>query len=232
MTLPFEDFDFHIFFRQFCFPNFCFLRPPLVPTPTSFRFSTAQLSTFPPYRAKNDVTTLSKSISDPRFARTQTIPPHSRSIPRTINNNIRLLNLKVAAARYPPSRNMATDLILPPDEDIKPDFSAEEAGGFLKELFGLDCLKIAELNGYDDKNYKVDVSGGNQVGYVLKIMNSLDSGNLALVEGCNALLQFLGELFPLYYLLARSKNFCNKDNYYLSLHRLIISLNCYLIALS
>lgn len=96
---------------------------------------------------------------------------------------------------------MAPEL-LSPGEDIKPDFTIEDARGFLREIFGLDCLQIEELNGYDDKNYRVGVGveyenpflrGVCKEGYVLKIMNSWDSRNLEFVEGYNALLQFLGE---------------------------------------
>lgn len=86
------------------------------------------------------------------------------------------------------------DLVLSPGEDIKPDFGVEDAKGALKEIFDVNCSKIVELNGYDDKNYLVEVEGACGDGYVLKIMNSLDSKNLNFVEGCNALLQFLGKL--------------------------------------
>lgn len=87
---------------------------------------------------------------------------------------------------------MAQELLLSPGENIKPEFTIEEAKEFLDEIFGLKCLQIVELNGYDDKNYKVEVVE-EECGCILKIMNSLDSKNLAFVEGCNALLQFLGK---------------------------------------
>lgn len=96
---------------------------------------------------------------------------------------------------------MAPEL-LRPGEDIKPDFSLSEAEEVLFEIFGLKSLSVEQLNGYDDKNYKVvvDERWENRnlervckEGYVLKIMNSLDSGNLEFVDGCNALLKFLGE---------------------------------------
>lgn len=86
---------------------------------------------------------------------------------------------------------MAQELLLSPGENIKPEFTIAEAKELLDEIFGLKCLQIIELNGYDDKNYKVDVAEVES-GCILKIMNSLDSKNLAFVEGCNALLQFLG----------------------------------------
>lgn len=89
---------------------------------------------------------------------------------------------------------MAPDLVLSPGEDIKPDFGTEDAKEVLKEIFGFECLKVVELNGYDDRNYLVEVEGVCGDGFVLKIMNSLDSKNLRFVEGCNALLQFLGKL--------------------------------------
>lgn len=94
---------------------------------------------------------------------------------------------------------MAQEFVLSPGENIKPEFSIDEVKVFLGEIFGLACLKIDELNGYDDKNYKVVAVGEECLndclidGFILKIMNSLDSRNLAFVEGCNALLQFLGK---------------------------------------
>lgn len=100
---------------------------------------------------------------------------------------------------------MAQQLILNPGQNIKPEFTIDEAKAFLNEIFGLHCLKIEELNGYDDKNYKVEVGTecNNQFimgkvysnGCVLKIMNSFDSNDLEFVLGYNALLQFLGECF-------------------------------------
>lgn len=106
---------------------------------------------------------------------------------------------------------MALDLILSPGEDIKPNFSIDDAKELLDEFFGLKYLKIIELNGYDDKNYKVEVKQEHENkflkgkvcndGYVLKIMNSLDSRNLPFVEGCNSLLHYLGKLFLVTYAL-------------------------------
>lgn len=94
------------------------------------------------------------------------------------------------------------DTLLQPGKNIKPILSIEEAKNIIKVIYGLTCSGITQLNGYDDVNYKVtveDATDNNHIktvcnnGYVLKVMNSLDSKNLALVEGQNALMVYLGK---------------------------------------
>lgn len=61
-----------------------------------------------------------------------------------------------------------------------------------------------ELNGYDDKNFhiKEDPNVKNPLitthcphGYVLKIMNSMDSTNLDVVDAQNEIMNFLSEYY-------------------------------------
>ncbi|MBQ5153909.1 hypothetical protein EGM85_11695, partial [Macrococcus caseolyticus] len=57
-----------------------------------------------------------------------------------------------------------------------------------------------ELNGYDDKNYKIVedpnvknplITSHSEHGYVLKIMNSIDSQDVGVVEAQNEIMNFL-----------------------------------------
>lgn len=84
-----------------------------------------------------------------------------------------------------------------PDVNIKPVLDLDEAKNIVSEFYGFSCESIVELNGYDDKNYKVSVEEcfGRDVrgnGYVLKVLNSLDSKKLDIVDGQNSLMLFLG----------------------------------------
>ncbi|KAF2904075.1 hypothetical protein ILUMI_02092 [Ignelater luminosus] len=91
--------------------------------------------------------------------------------------------------------------LLKPGEIIKPIIDVAECKILVEALYGLECSSITELNGYDDKNYKVLVNNVNiknenvkdvcKDGYVLKIMNSLDSKKISFVEAQNSLMLFL-----------------------------------------
>lgn len=70
--------------------------------------------------------------------------------------------------------------VLKPGEKVQPDVSKEEAGRLLKRLYGMSAIKVEELSSYDDKNFHIHVDTSSEVnlsenGYVLKILNSLDS---------------------------------------------------------
>lgn len=70
--------------------------------------------------------------------------------------------------------------VLNPGEKVQPDVSKEEAGRLLQCLYGMSAIEVEELSSYDDKNFHIHVDTSNDVnlsenGYVLKILNSLDS---------------------------------------------------------
>lgn len=94
------------------------------------------------------------------------------------------------------------DTPLQPGNNIKPVVSEEQARNIIRDSYGLVVGGVFELNGYDDINYKVavdDVVDNEHIenicefGYVLKVTNSLDSKNVAFVEGQNALMLYLGK---------------------------------------
>lgn len=87
------------------------------------------------------------------------------------------------------------------DINIKPTVSKDDCRRMFFRLYGLQSCYFEELNGYDDKNFKITVdlsTNGNQhiknisaTGYVLKILNSLDSRKEDFIEGQNSLLKYL-----------------------------------------
>ncbi|CAG4972392.1 unnamed protein product [Colias eurytheme] len=95
---------------------------------------------------------------------------------------------------------MSDQTVLQPGLNIKPVIDDESVKLLVERLYGMSVLELTELNGYDDKNYKIieDPNVKNPLitnhcpqGYVLKIMNSMDSKNVSLVEAQNEIMNFL-----------------------------------------
>ncbi|CAK9830902.1 Hydroxylysine kinase [Anthophora retusa] len=92
--------------------------------------------------------------------------------------------------------------VLTPGQRIRPPGSDQIATHLLKEFYGLDVLSINELNAYDDRNYHVvcnelhmnpHITTVSKYGYVLKIMNSLDSQKRHVIEAQTEILIFLNQ---------------------------------------
>ncbi|XP_046399046.1 hydroxylysine kinase [Ischnura elegans] len=89
--------------------------------------------------------------------------------------------------------------LLQPGQQITPIISIELAKDLVQKLFGVKTKEIHELNAYDDKNFHVLADGienpnivkGAEHGYVFKVMNSLDSKNVSLVDGQKEIMLFL-----------------------------------------
>lgn len=95
-----------------------------------------------------------------------------------------------------------SDTVLKPGQQIKPKIDEKAAIALVEELYGFHVKKINELNAYDDKNYHVLCDSENtnphvseivEHGYVLKVLNSLDSRNVSFVEGQNEMMLFLNQ---------------------------------------
>lgn len=93
-------------------------------------------------------------------------------------------------------------LVLEPGKVIRPVIDHDGVKLLAERLYGISVLELFELNGYDDKNYKITedpnmknplITNHSQYGYVLKIMNSMDSQNLNVVEAQNEIMNFLGK---------------------------------------
>jgi hypothetical protein len=74
--------------------------------------------------------------------------------------------------------------VLTPGNIVRPEIEPKHATSLTGNIFGLRVLHIIELNSYDDRNFHVRVSENSENeniskispdGYVLKVLNSLDS---------------------------------------------------------
>ncbi len=79
----------------------------------------------------------------------------------------------------------ATEMnILQPGQIIRPQVTEEQAVSLVECLYGLKVTSIKQMNSYDDRNYYIKVADSvnnphiSQLwphGYVLKVLNSMDS---------------------------------------------------------
>ncbi|XP_072201958.1 hydroxylysine kinase isoform X2 [Excalfactoria chinensis] len=82
-----------------------------------------------------------------------------------------------------------------PQAATKPAFGEEEVPELVDTVFGLKVLWVRPLPSYDDQNFHVKVSSGGEAEgaeeYVLKITNSADSQQPALIEAQTQAMMFL-----------------------------------------
>lgn len=92
--------------------------------------------------------------------------------------------------------------LLKPGSDIKPKVNSEDVEALLRRLYGITLGEVKELISYDDRNYLVteDPNIKNPLivphcphGYVLKILNSLDSKKTDFVDAQNELMVYLSK---------------------------------------
>ncbi|XP_034935861.1 hydroxylysine kinase [Chelonus insularis] len=85
---------------------------------------------------------------------------------------------------------------------VRPVVDDKKIIELLKTLYGFDVRSIEELNGYDDKNYRIlcyeehtntHVEQIAPKGYVLKIINSLDSQDEDFIKGQNEMMFYLNK---------------------------------------
>uniref|UniRef100_U5EXQ9 Hydroxylysine kinase n=1 Tax=Corethrella appendiculata TaxID=1370023 RepID=U5EXQ9_9DIPT len=95
-------------------------------------------------------------------------------------------------------------LVLKPSGSvIKPSVTEDEVRKLLERLYGIVVLEMCELNAYDDRNYLIQhdwrvknpilPSNKSRDGYVLKILNSLESKCESLIDGQIKAMQWLTE---------------------------------------
>ncbi|XP_049787661.1 hydroxylysine kinase isoform X4 [Schistocerca cancellata] len=86
---------------------------------------------------------------------------------------------------------------LEPGKRIRPDINKEAVAELAYKLYGLPEVTVTELNGYDDKNFHLKVKHVDEEadiwchGYVLKVINSLDSTDTLAIDGQTELLLYL-----------------------------------------
>lgn len=103
------------------------------------------------------------------------------------------------------SADMATDasdssLVLKPGQTIRPNVCPNYAIKLVSNIWGFDVQQINELDSYDDRNFHVMVREEHSNpfvdricthGYVLKVLNSLQSRNLDIIDGQNQMMLHL-----------------------------------------
>lgn len=93
--------------------------------------------------------------------------------------------------------NNTNTQILHPGISIRPILDTEIVEKLVKDYYDLTVVEIVELNGYDDKNFHIEVKKINEdyhlEGYVFKVMNALDSAKPSLLEAQTSLLIHLGK---------------------------------------
>ncbi|XP_069156953.1 hydroxylysine kinase isoform X3 [Procambarus clarkii] len=90
--------------------------------------------------------------------------------------------------------------MLQPGQIIRPLVKQSDIPQLVNRIFGLTTVSVKELNSYDDKNFHIKVESTinnphiKEIfpnGYVLKILNSMDSMNEKLVDAQNEAMLFL-----------------------------------------
>lgn len=86
---------------------------------------------------------------------------------------------------------------LHPGTSIRPILDLETVEKLVKDYYGFRVVHVVELNGYDDKNFHIKVEKIDEdycvEGYVLKIINVLDSENPDIIDAQTSLLIHLGK---------------------------------------
>ncbi|GAB1866578.1 Hydroxylysine kinase [Camponotus japonicus] len=94
------------------------------------------------------------------------------------------------------------DTLLIPGQRIRPPVTEKMAIDLLKQLYDLRATNVRELDAYDDRNYHMlcdethanpHITSIEKTGYVLKVINSLDSRKTDVLEAQNELLIFLNQ---------------------------------------
>ncbi|XP_036140012.1 hydroxylysine kinase isoform X2 [Monomorium pharaonis] len=93
------------------------------------------------------------------------------------------------------------DTLLIPGQHIRPPITEETAAALLERLYGMQATSVRELNAYDDRNYHVVCESSTnphainlaETDYVLKVINSLDSRKIDVIEAQTELMIFLNQ---------------------------------------
>ncbi|EFX76488.1 hypothetical protein DAPPUDRAFT_306142 [Daphnia pulex] len=94
------------------------------------------------------------------------------------------------------------EILLKPGQQIKPHVPNEVVHQLVFKLYNLEVASVKELNSYDDKNFHVTVESDSALpdihdacphGYVLKVLNSLDSKAYNLIDAQNEMMLYLAK---------------------------------------
>lgn len=106
----------------------------------------------------------------------------------------------------PPPTTTATsdssDLLLKPGAKIRPEINDADVQNLAQRLYGITIDHKTELSAYDDRNYFITadaryknpiITQGCPHGYVLKVLNALDSQKLSFIDAQTKLLRFVAD---------------------------------------
>lgn len=94
------------------------------------------------------------------------------------------------------------DQLLKPGAKIRPDITEDDVQNLAQRLYGITIDHKSELAAYDDRNYFITADGryknpiitqGCPHGYVLKVLNALDSKKLPFIDAQTKLLRFVSD---------------------------------------
>ncbi|XP_055712666.1 hydroxylysine kinase [Phlebotomus papatasi] len=92
--------------------------------------------------------------------------------------------------------------ILKPGTKIKPTISEKEVEKLAERLYGITVLEISELISYDDRNFFIRedrniknpiIANHSTHGYILKVLNALDSHKAGFIDAQTKLMLFLAQ---------------------------------------
>lgn len=98
--------------------------------------------------------------------------------------------------------NEPEESLLQPGKRIRPDITDEEVKSVVQRLYGITIEHQSELHAYDDRNYFITadsryknpiITSPSPHGYVLKVLNALDSKKIGFIDAQTKLLRFVSE---------------------------------------
>ncbi|XP_059613237.1 hydroxylysine kinase [Phlebotomus argentipes] len=114
-----------------------------------------------------------------------------------------LLEISSADKRQEPSGEaIGESEILKPGTKIKPTISEKEVEKLAERLYGITVLEISELISYDDRNFFINedrniknpiIANHSNHGYILKVLNALDSHKPGFIDAQTKMMLFLAQ---------------------------------------
>lgn len=95
-----------------------------------------------------------------------------------------------------------SELLLKPGDKIRPELTEDDVDNLALRLYGITIAHKTEMKAYDDRNYFITadtrfknpiINQGCPHGYVLKVLNALDSQKLAFIDAQTKLLKFVAD---------------------------------------
>ncbi|BFF95917.1 hydroxylysine kinase [Drosophila madeirensis] len=127
---------------------------------------------------------------------------HAFNMAEKLNNENATVTSNGNGSDSEPPKEQTESLLLKPGSDVKPKVEPDDVENLLRRLYGITVSEVKEILAYDDRNFLIheDSNVKNPLivshcphGYVLKIMNSLDSKNEKIVDAQNQVMLYLSK---------------------------------------